>query len=163
MTATNNFLDILTSDPSHHELERIHEEAAAVFKTERDWTDYSLLPRLVLADSAIRETLRQSPLLSRGMVREVVPKDGIDFLDGRHLPRGTWVGIAVVRVHHDGRFYDKPNEYDAFRFARGQTVPTADESAGDISTDKLTASQKAQGFTTAGDTYLPWGYGRHAW
>ena len=162
LTATNNFLDILTSDPSLHIYEKLHKEAAAVFKTDRDWTDYTLMAKLVLADSAIRETLRQSPLLSRGLVREVVPKNGIDLPSGHRLPRGTWVAIALDQIHRDGRFYENPEQYDAFRFAREDT-----QSSGDftfkVDAEKASASQKRHGFTTASDTYLPWGYGRHTW
>lgn len=128
-----------------------------MFKIERDWTDHSNLGRLVLADSAIKETLRLSPLLFRGMIREVAGSDGIDLPDGHHLPQGTWLGVAIDGIHHDDRFYENPTDYDPFRFAREQG---AGESSG---TDKLSTSSTVQGLITPSDTYLPWGYGRHAW
>lgn len=128
-----------------------------------NWNDYSSLTKLTLADSAIKETLRRSPLLSRGLVREVVQRDGIDLPNGHHLPKGTWLGVAIDRVHHDERFYDDPNAYDAFRFAGRQEALDRGGAVPDISAEKAETSRRLQGFTTASDTYLPWGYGRHAW
>ena len=160
LTATNNFLDILTSDSNQEVYKKIREEATAVFKSGEDWNDHNVLGRLTLADSAIKETLRRSPLLFRGIVREVTQKRGIDLPDGHHLAQGTWLGVAINGVHHDERFYENPNKYDAFRFARGQGIGDISDANG-LAASSATA--KTQGFTTTSDTYLPWGYGRHAW
>ena len=95
------------------------------------------------------------------MVREVVARDGIDLPDdGCHLPQGTWLGVAIDRIHHDERFYTDPDIYDAFRFANDPASASFSHT-NNLST--TTTQQKPLGLTTATDTYLPWGYGRHAW
>ena len=131
-----------------------------MFKSGQDWNDYNILDELILTDSAIKETLRRNPLLFRGLVREVAQSNGIMLPDGHHLPQGTWLGLAIDGIHHDERFYEDPNEYDAFRFARGPKRGNVSYT-NHLSNSSTTA--KAQAFTTASDTYLPWGYGRHAW
>lgn len=171
MTATNTFLDILSSPPEFEYFDKLREEAAAVFKTEQDWLDSSSLGKLTCTDSSIRESLRKNPVLTRVVLREVVPKEGLDTPDGHHLPQGTWVGAPAVSLHHDERFYPKPHVYDPFRFAeKAPTKATANDSSlpdgkdSESGTTSATASKYGQQrLSTTSDTYLAFGYGRHSW
>ena len=94
MTASmvNLFLDLLSSAPEHKYVEQLREEAQSVFRSETDWMDHTSVAKLHLTDSAIRESLRRNPINSRGLLREVMPKDGVILPDGNRVPRGTWLG-----------------------------------------------------------------------
>lgn len=73
---------------------------------------------MVLTDSVIRESIRYSSIQTRGLLRAVTAADGVTLPNGTHVSQGTWVGVPVEAVHMDERFYDKPFEYDPFRFAK---------------------------------------------
>ena len=75
MTATNTFLDLLSSDPELKYYETLQEEALTVFKEEGYWADLAASGKLPYADSAIRETLRESPVLTR-----LCKKEGSSYL-----------------------------------------------------------------------------------
>ena len=120
----------------------LREEAAKTFQSESDWSDLVAIRKLVLIDSAIRESLRIYPLASSGLLREVIPEDGLLLPGGERVARGTWIGAPVQAVHMDDRFYNRPDEYDHFRFARMD--------------DRVDATQSS-------DTFLRWGHGRSAW
>ena len=68
--------------------------------------------------------------------------------DGTFIPKGTCLVSASGALHHDEKHYPDPEVFDPFRFSGMR------EQHGD--------SVKYQ-FTTASATYLPWGYGPHAW
>lgn len=74
--------------------------------------------KLILTDSAIRESLRYHSILIKGLTKEVVCEGGLELPDGTHIPRGSWIGIPVLGLHLDGRFYPDPRHYDPFRFAK---------------------------------------------
>ena len=72
-------------------------------------------------------------------------KEGITLPDGKKVARGTWLGIPVQALQMDDRFYERPEEYDPFRFVK---------TTGD--TERLEA-------TRISDTFLSFSYGRTAW
>ena len=152
--ATNTFLDLLSSDPELGYYGSLRDEAAAAFSSEEEWGALGALAKLPLADSAIRERLRRNPPVARGTMREVVHKDGLTLPDGNHLPRGTWIGVSVIGVQTDDRFYSKPEEYDPFRFARARAEPL---SPGEKQVTRNVA------LATSSDVFLAFGYGRHSW
>ena len=141
----NVFLDILTTPPELNVYQNLREEATQAFPSESDWSDAAALENLVLTDSTIRESLRTNPMSARGLLREVIPEQGITLPDGKKVPHGTWIGAPVQAVHMDNRFYEKPEQYDPFRFARVAS-----------GSDRLDAAQTS-------DTFLRWGHGRSAW
>ena len=73
-----------------------------------------------------------------------MPKDGLTLPDGKKVARGTWISIPVQALQMDARFYERPEEYDPFRFTK----------TGD--TERLEA-------TRISDTFLSFSYGRTAW
>lgn len=68
--------------------------------------------------------------------------------DGTVIPKGTVLVAAYGSMHHDEKYYPNPDIFDPFRFSRVR------EQDGD--------TVKHQ-YTTASATFLPWGYGPHAW
>ena len=162
MTATNIMLDIISSNPDSSFWEQLREEATGVFKTEDDWNNPASLQDLPLADSAIRETLRQSPVLTRILLREVLPKDGVTLPSGHHIPQGSWVATDTIQLHNDDRFYLRPNEFDPFRFTKQHEDKIAISGKENL-TDKASVYRKTQSLATASDIYLGFGYGKHAW
>lgn len=161
-TATNTFLDLASSDPDAGFWEQLREEAQLVFKTADDWNSPASLLKLPLADSAVRESLRKNPVVTRVILREVMAKDGIQLPSGHHIPRGALMGADTVGLHHDDRFYPKADEYDPFRFARKQEITLEGSNEGTL-TDKASIYRKNQGLTTASDIFLSFGYGKHSW
>jgi len=128
---------------------RLRAEAADAFPTPADWADPQALKKLVLADSALQESLRRSSIQTRGLLRQVVAENGVVLPDGTHLAHGTWVGVPVEAVHMDEQIYANPLEYDPFRFAKSETEKDVTGQGNDA--------------TKASDTFLPWSYGRFAW
>lgn len=116
-----------------------------MFKSEDDWADPAALKKLVLTDSAIRESIRRSSIQTRGLLRAVVSPDGLTLPNGTHVPQGTWLGVPVQAVHMDGDLYDSPYEYNPFRFA------------------KMRSENRKVDATDISDTFLGWSYGRYAW
>lgn len=163
MTATNVFLDLLSSPPESCYYESLREESIAAFKTQGEWEDLASLSRLSYTDSAIRESLRLNLPAARGAMRKVIHKDGLTLPGGHHLPQNAWVGASVVGVNTDDRYYKEPNQYEPFRFARART-----ELASLQATDPKNASTARQELNgaylaTTADTFMSFGYGRHSW
>ena len=123
--------------------------------SDESWNQGANFKKLVLADSVIQESLRCHPILIKGLTKEVVPSQGLNLPDGTHMPRGGWVGIPVLGIHRDERYYANPEVYEPFRFvkerASEEPARTSTSYADDLDAAKPTS------------TYLGFGYGRHAW
>ena len=163
MTAKNTFLDLLSSDPELKYYETLQEEALTTFREKGDWADPAALGKLLYGDSAIKETLRVNPVPTRVVVREVIQKGGFDLPNGHHVPQGGWLAAPVVGIHHDERFYPEPKKYKPFRFAKAATETPSNRETDDTQTAKAAQNRKLQGLSTASDSYLAFGYGRHSW
>ena len=144
-------------------MERLREEAAEVLKTADDWADQATLPKLRLADSTIRESLRQSPVLTKVLSREVMSKDGITLPSGHHIPKGTWIAIDPVGVHRDDRFYPDPDRYDAFRFAKTSDDALAVAANNEALSHKASIYREHQQLATTSDIFLGFGHGKRSW
>ena len=163
ITATNTFLDLLSSDPDSKYYKTLQEEASATFKEEADWVDPAALGKLPYADSTIKETLRENPVLTRGIIRQVLQRRGIDLPDGHHIPQGAWLAAPLVGIHHDERFYTNPEKYEPFRFAKAAKETSSDAKMDAFQTEKAAQPPNLQGLSTATDSFLAFGYGRHSW
>ena len=156
----NFFLDLLSSAHENKYLEQIREEAQSIFQSEADWMNHTSVTKLHLTDSAIRESMRRNSINSRGLLREVLPKDGVTLPDGNFLPRGAWVGMAERSVHLDENFYPNAHQYEPFRFDRRQqrertmSTEVSKNSEGD---------EKSLSLPSTSDVFMAWGHGRHAW
>lgn len=107
------------------------------------WHQTEPFKRMPLIDSLVRESLRFHPVLIKGLIKEVVPESGVP-LPGTsiRMPAGSWVGVPMLGIHRDERFYPNPQAFMPFRFA---------DSAGELEAGKPTTN------------YLAFGYGNQAW
>lgn len=164
LTATNVLFDLLSSDPSKGFLEGIREEVEKVFKEEGyHWTKAGL-QRLHRTDSAIRESMRSSNFMSRGLSRIVLAKEGLtNKAEGWHAPMGTHIGTDVHGPMHDPDIHTDPESYDAFRFSRlreqderakGQAIETSEKPE--------RVELKNVDMINTSDTFLAFSHGRHA-
>ncbi|KAL8728149.1 MAG: hypothetical protein Q9166_005599 [cf. Caloplaca sp. 2 TL-2023] len=161
-STSNILLDVVCCSPEMQTYEILREEAAALLKSDDDWNNPATFKKFVLADSTIRESLRFHPILIKGLTKEVVHPDGLKLPDGTHIPRGGWLGIPVLGLHMDDRFYPNPQDYDPFRCARmkqdrvnAQRRESLGEGHSYANTNDLDAGQPTS-------TYVGFGYGRHA-
>lgn len=161
--ASNLLLDILDCPAETGAYDILREEATHILTSDDRWNNPTLFKSLVLSDSAIRETARYHPILIKGLTKEVVRPTGLDLPDGTHIPRGGWLGVPVLGLHMDDRFYPSPETYDPFRYVRmkrdRQEAHKKDSSTGERANP--TTSDLDAGQPTS--TYLGFGYGRHAW
>lgn len=154
---SNILLDILGTAPELNVCDKLREETDSVLKAEGDWHNPASFNRLVVCDSVIRESLRCHPILIKGLTKEVVPIDGIQLPNGTHVPRGTWLGVPVLGIHRDERFYPEPSTYDPYRFSRlKQEREGEHQNRTSVSSGELDAASTSASF-------LGFGYGRHAW
>ncbi|KAK4151733.1 cytochrome P450 [Chaetomidium leptoderma] len=160
--ATNLLLDLVHAPPELEALQRLRHEAETTVHGLGDpndnskWTQASSFREQILADSAIRESLRLHPILIKGLTKEVVAPNGLELPDDNHthLPAGSWVGVPVLGIHQDERFYPQAAEYQPFRFVK-DAKPSHTTATGGTYEDEPEAAKP----TT---TYLGFGYGRHA-
>ena len=129
-TITNCFLDLL-STPASTSLESpstpvlpidvIRNEARATFiASSEEWTKVNL-SNLVKSDSALRESMRVSNFLSRGLQRKVIARNGIENKKGGwKVPYGTYIGLDVHNIMHDPDIYTDAESYHPFRFAEAR-------------------------------------------
>ncbi|KUI64054.1 Fumitremorgin C monooxygenase [Cytospora mali] len=151
--ATNLLLDMANCPAEDQVVPRLRKEAQSVLENHKSdahdnrtndsmWHLAAPFKNMPLADSLIRESLRFHPILIKGLTKEVVHKDGI-VLPGStvRMPAGSWVGVPVLGIHRDERFYTDPQLYRPFRYVD--------------SAESLDASKPTP-------TYLGFGYGKHA-
>ncbi|KAL2126380.1 hypothetical protein VTI74DRAFT_1019 [Chaetomium olivicolor] len=155
ITTTNTIYDILSSPPDMRVRDHLYDEITAALAEGQGWDDQGLLSRLVLLNSAIRETMRLNPVSVVTLERKILPKDGVTLPSGQHLPRGTWLGVPVVGIHSDENIYPDAAIYQPFRFCSRSPGETSGNIAGD---EKLTST----GVVNVTDTFLPFGAGKFA-
>ena len=96
-------------------------------------------------------------------MREVVQKGGLTLPEGTHLPCGSLLGVSLVGVHTDERFYSKPNEYNPFRFVRTRATAIPEDEPAVMIHSKASQYRKNVSLATSSDIFLSFGYGRHSW
>lgn len=162
LTITNCLFDIISCYPSLGHLEGIREEATRILAEDGgQWTKAGLT-RFHRADSAIRESMRVSNFMTRGIMRKVMPDEGIENkAEGWRAPKGTYVGLDVHNVQHDPEIYPDPETYDAFRFSRPKEEGDYTVN-GDVKDGAEMLKLKNTGLITTSDTFFPFGHGRHA-
>ncbi|MCJ1251308.1 hypothetical protein MMC30_008540 [Trapelia coarctata] len=151
--ATNLILDIANSPKGLQVSKRLRQEAEATLPSDEDWCKAASFTKQILADSVIRESLRYHPILIKGLTKEVVPSAGMQLPDGTQMPKGSWVGVPVLGIHRDKRYYANPDVYEPFRFVKARSSKEGLKTL--AWEDELEAAKP----TT---TYLGFGYGRHA-
>ncbi|KAI1996360.1 hypothetical protein LOZ54_000233 [Ophidiomyces ophidiicola] len=93
-------LDLFATDPSLGFVETLRKESETVYEEAgREWT-YEAVKKLKLVESAIRESMRISPLGSVALPRTVVHRDGISLSKSK-LPHGAVVAVPIEPIHFD--------------------------------------------------------------
>ena len=147
-SALQTLLDLLSSSPGY--FAALRAEITSVLKSDNDWANPDSLKKLPLTESAIRESMRLNPVLMHGILREVIPKEGLTLPEGTHLSKGTWIGTPFMGVHEDERVYSKPEIYDPYRFM-GSLDQEGGQRRGRLELSQVT------------DIYFPFSYGSHVW
>ena len=121
---------------------------------------------------------------------QVSAAHGIQLEGNITIPKGVRIGVPMYEIHHDKDSYDNPSIFNPFRFYRhlGIAEMTSEATAGDggiaqtsakarlaedsgnaavgdptSETKPLAVSDQRQtSVVTGGDTFLGFGYGRHA-
>jgi len=84
--------------------------------------------------------------------------------EGWTAPHNAHIGVDMHSVQHDPDIYPNPEEYDAFRFSRPrEEFEKRNGESGDAGDEADILRLKNTGLITTGDTFLPFGHGRHAW
>jgi cytochrome P450 len=123
------------------------------------WTKEALA-RMVSLDSVLRESMRMWGFVSRGVMKEVVAKDGVTLPSGQHLPCGAKVGIHASPVHRDEDIYSDAREFKPFRF-RNMGSPFESHLPTDDSFEKVDG--KGIPLVTTSSNFMAFSHGKHAW
>lgn len=172
ITITNALLDLYSSPKVEDFVAGLREECERVLKQNNGHWNKTAVNELYRIDSTIKESMRVSTLGLAGLMRKVRPysiaektycganiplqvtkPDGINLPDGTHVPQGVRIAAPNVAIHQDPDFYDRPDEYDAFRFSRSRELHD--------SNGKLLEARN-QAIVTTNESFLPFGHGRHA-
>lgn len=164
-TMTNLLFDLLGSDPELKYIESLREEAARVHRESNGEWSKAALAKMLRTDSAVRESMRVSGFVTRGVQRKVVAPEGLyNAEEGWTAPRGSMVGLDVWSRHHDPEYYPNPEVYDAFRFSRGREEYEAKVARGEVEADSREyLKHRNQSMISTGEAFLSWGHGVHAW
>jgi cytochrome P450 len=156
ITLANLALDLaaypdLSSLLSHIRFEVLNELRA----TGGEWTKQALA-RMVSLDSVLRESMRMWGFVSRGVMKQVVAKNGVTLPSGHQIPCGSKVGIHQAPVHRDDDIYPDALEFKPFRFCSNSGLAMVDD-----------YSEKSVGngipLVSTSSNFMAFSHGRHAW
>ncbi|KAM7191669.1 Cytochrome P450 [Rhypophila sp. PSN 637] len=158
-TLTNMIFQIL-HDPVY--LPILRSEAEKSFKTHGSFTHRALSPNnMPLLDSFIREINRLYPTDSVTSMRTVTDNKGFEFHDGLSIPVGSRIAVPSLAIQTDVANYADPLRFDGFRFARMKT-PERPSSSSSPDEERTDGEEGRFSAATPSETYLPFGFGRHA-
>ncbi|KAI0413446.1 cytochrome P450 [Xylaria grammica] len=123
--ATNLLLNVANCPEEWQVVELLREEAQGTLANDADWANASSFKQHVLADSVIRESLRLNPIGVKGLTREVIPSSGLKLPDGTSMPKGGWVGVPILGIHRDEKYYTNADVFEPFRFVRERSTEKA--------------------------------------
>ncbi|KAF5530163.1 ent-kaurene oxidase [Fusarium phyllophilum] len=132
--------DICNGEHAASTFSRLRDEATSVLASTKIW-DRTTISKLVLVDSAIRESMRWSDFGLFALPRRV-NSPGITLDSGICVPPGVHIEVPMHSIHMDDRFYADAGTFQPFRF-----------------TDGTSASRSA---VTLDESFLGFGYGKNA-
>lgn len=94
--------------------DRLREEVQLAIKKDGDIT-YENVCGMEYLGQVISETLRMFPSL-HGFVQRACDED-YEY-KGIRFPKGTVIGVPVLRMHYDPRFWNEPEKFDPDRFSK---------------------------------------------
>ncbi|KAK5456837.1 hypothetical protein LTS15_004617 [Exophiala xenobiotica] len=116
-TTTNTLLHAFYDLAAHPEyIEPLREEAQAVMDTEGAMISKANVVRLRKLDSFMKESQRHNPSSIVTMNRKVFKP--FTFSDNKTIPAGSYFAMASSCVGMDPEVWDRPEEFDGFRFER---------------------------------------------
>jgi cytochrome P450 len=166
-TITNCLFDLLAAPMDDtmksRPIEVIREEALGEYKNCQGQWSKSSMSHLVHIDSAIRESMRVSGFVTRGLQRKVVVKEGLEHKGlGLKLPFGSTVSVDAHGIMHDEESYENAHVFDPFRFAREREREDASESTTGAERAKSALESKQLSCSSTSEKFLTFGHGRHA-
>ncbi|XP_065910268.1 ultra-long-chain fatty acid omega-hydroxylase-like [Dysidea avara] len=78
----------------------------------RDYITWENLSKLSYTTMCIKESLRlypPVPYIAKELSEEII-------LDGQRIPKGTWIALGIITMHHDPLVWDNAEEFDPTRF-----------------------------------------------
>jgi cytochrome P450 len=161
ITLANLALDLASAPLINNHLSLIRNEVLTELQAENgEWTKASLA-RMVSLDSTLRESMRLWGFVSRGVMKQVVARDGVTLPSGLHLPYGTKVGVHAAPVHRDEDIYPDALQFKPFRFCTSM----AEERPLDDYSEKVVGNGKNRGtsLVTTSSNFMAFSHGRHSW
>ncbi|KAH7320777.1 putative cytochrome P450 [Stachybotrys elegans] len=146
---THAILDLVHSKKEY--IEELREEIQTVLAEHGGTWSKQALAKMDKLDSTMRESVRLNSLITIGVGRRVVAKDGVTTPSGVHIPYGTSVWAHAHPVFTDPALYKDPNEFKPFRFAEGRR---------DKDVEYVKRARNA--FATTNTDFLAFGHGRNA-
>ncbi|KAI0404297.1 ent-kaurene oxidase [Xylaria palmicola] len=166
----NFILDLMSADPSLGYVKTLRRECATVLKQSNGVWTREALRRLSLVDSAIRESMRISPIGAIMLSRKVIHPHGMILENSKYpIPAGTGIGIPIEPIHHDETIYPDARTFHPFRFAQpeevrrmqGRVMPEV-EAANQAAHSASQEGGRPKLATTLDDSFFGFGAGRHA-
>lgn len=103
----------IVSNPAIHA--RLLAELKTVLPEPSSRAAYPELEKLPYLTAVIKEGLRySSPAASR--TPRLVPPGGVTLPDGRHVPGGTRIGMAIYHMHYNEAIFEDPRRFDPERW-----------------------------------------------
>ena len=103
----------IVANPAIHA--RLLAELKTVMPKPTDHCEYLKLEQLPYLTAVIKEGLRySSPAASR--TPRLVPEGGVTLPDGRFIPAGTRVGMAIYHIHYNETLFPSPHDFDPERW-----------------------------------------------
>jgi len=100
---------------------RLLAELKTVLPGPRDTAPYIVLEKLPYLTAVIKESLRYASAAASRTPR-LVPKGGATLPDGRFLPAGTRVGMAIYHVHYNPDIFPSPRTFAPERWIEGEST-----------------------------------------
>ncbi|GKZ18415.1 hypothetical protein AbraIFM66951_000974 [Aspergillus brasiliensis] len=101
--------------------DRLLAELKTVMPTPTSHAPYIQLEQLPYLTAVIKEGLRySSPAASR--TPRLVPPGGVHLPDGRFIPAGTRVGMAIYHIHYNEDLFEDPHRFDPERWLQGPEI-----------------------------------------
>ncbi|CAH0051930.1 unnamed protein product [Clonostachys solani] len=117
-TMQDFILNLFSTNSSFGYVEILREECVAALEESGGRWDRSAIDKLRLVDSAIRESMRLSPVGQIMLPRKVIHPDGLVLDNAKDpVPFGTDVSVPIEPIHHDESIYENALSYEPFRFA----------------------------------------------
>ena len=148
ITASMILVNILCYPSATSLLVELREEADAIMP--RVDSDQLAIREMVKLDSVIRESMRVDSILGHGFQREVVAPQGLTTPDGRFLPQGSCVCLAISSRMRATDQWEQAGEFVPLRFYQ-----PVDEHTG--------LREKQYSAVHVTEDWLSFGLGRHAW